>query len=78
MALTVPMFLSYRLHAGFQFFKIMTSIWNGAPRACLAPHSAPHAMGRPGQCRREMQETCLYDVQYSLLYYYSVLWSTLQ
>ena len=31
MALTIPMFLSYNFHAGFQFFKIAASIWNGEP-----------------------------------------------
>lgn len=29
MALTVPMFLSYRLHCFFQFFKVAAAIWNG-------------------------------------------------
>eukprot|EP00850_Spirogloea_muscicola_P022634 SM000304S11856 [mRNA] locus=s304:118630:122224:- [translate_table: standard] len=29
MALTVPMFKSYRLHAAFQLFKIGASVWNG-------------------------------------------------
>ena len=29
MALTVPIFLSYELHAIFQILKVCTSVWNG-------------------------------------------------